>query len=502
MTGIVARQVAIEARTPLQYGFLPRSLLPMTHASHPILDDLISTLGTAYVLIGPDAEPFTRDWTGKIVTNPLAVLRPGETLEVSQIMKLASAHSVPVVPVSGNTGLTKGTQADGVLMVSLDRLANIREIRPKARVAIVEAGVVLSRLHDAAEQHDLIFPLTFGARGSAMIGGALSTNAGGSNVLRYGSTRGLCLGLEVVLADGRILNLMSAVHKDNSGYDLRDLMIGAEGTLGIITAAVVKLVPRPKAYAAAMIACPSVSDAVGLLNTLQRETGGAVEAFELMPGTYIDAYLQRFPEARAPFENRYDTNIFVELGALSNRDAAPNDDGRVPAVAHLESILEQMFGRGIVLDAVVAQNDAQRAEMWTRREAAAEISRLHEPLVDNDIAVPVDRMQDLIERITARTRALDPDIRFVNVAHLGDGNLHFTAWPGTHDTNVHAAINRAAEEEAIALGGSFSAEHGVGLSKRPAMALHKDPVALDVMRAVKRALDPQNILNPGKVIPD
>ncbi|MEL7256542.1 MAG: FAD-binding oxidoreductase [Pseudomonadota bacterium] len=473
----------------------------MTSNAITLLNALRSALGEAYVLTGTAVEPFARDWTGTIYTTPVAVLRPANTAEVSKALKLAHAHDMPVVPVSGRTGLTKGTKADGQLLLSLDRLSTIREIRPMGRIAIVEAGVILSQLHEATDAHDLIFPLTFGARGSAMIGGALSTNAGGSNVVRYGSTRGLCLGLEVVLADGRVLDMMSAVHKDNSGYDLRNLMIGAEGTLGVITAAVLRLMPKPRAYASAMLACPSVSAATEVLNTLQAETGGAIEAFEYMPASFIEAHLQRFPDARAPFESRYDVNIFVELGALSSREANPAPDGEIPARAHLEQTLSQMLEKGQVLDAVIAQNETQRTEMWARREAAAELSRLHDPIVDNDIAVPVDRMEDLLKRIETRILALDPGIKMLNVAHLGDGNLHFTAWPSTNDTSTHASINRAVEEEAIALGGSFSAEHGVGLSKLPAMLRYKDKVALDVMRALKTALDPKNILNPGKVIP-
>ncbi|MEO1138883.1 MAG: FAD-binding oxidoreductase [Pseudomonadota bacterium] len=473
----------------------------MTDDIDTLLDALQTALGKPYVLTEEAAVPYTMDWTGRPNCTPLAVLRPGDTAQVSTAVKLAARHGTPIVPVSGNTGLTKGTTADGALLLSLDRLNTIREIRPDARIAVVEAGVILSRLHEAADAHDLIFPLTFGARGSAMIGGALSTNAGGSNVVRYGSTRGLCLGVEAVLADGRVLNLMSGVHKDNSGYDLRDLLIGSEGTLGIITAAVLKLSPKPKAYVAAMVACPSVPDALRVLNRLQSETGGAVEAFELMPGTYIDAHLARFPDARAPFDQRHDTNIFVELGALSTSDSTPDNSGRIPALARLESVLADLLEAGIVLDAVIAQNETQRTEMWARREAAAELSRLHDPIVDNDIAVPVDRMQDLIAGIETRARALDPGIKFLHVAHLGDGNLHFSGWPDSRDPEVHAAINRAVEDVAISLGGSFSAEHGVGLSKLPAMALHKDPVALDVMRAIKRALDPNGILNPGKVVP-
>ena len=467
-----------------------------------LLTTLRDTLGAGYVLTGPDADPFSQDWSGQARWTPLAVLRPANTGEVAAIVRLANETGTPIVPVSGNTGLAKGTSAEGALMLSLDRLNTIREVNPSRRTATVEAGVILSNIHDAAEAHDLIFPLTFGARGSAMIGGALSTNAGGSNVVRYGSTRGLCLGLEAVTPTGEVMNLMSALHKDNSGYDLRDLLIGAEGTLGVITAAVVKLFPKPRAYATAMVAAPSVNAALDLLYQLQTETGGAVEAFEYMPGAYIDAHLQRFPDARPPFDDRHEVNILVEVGALAARDAAVGEDGEVPIVAHLQTVLEGLFEAGTVLDAVVAKSDAQRREMWARREAAAEVSRLHSPIVDNDIAVPTDAVQTLVERLHARTRELDPDAGILNVAHLGDGNLHFAAWPSTEDEEIHEAIRLAVEEETIALGGSFSAEHGVGLSKKPAMTRYKDPVAIAVMRQIKAALDPNGIMNPGKVLPN
>lgn len=457
--------------------------------------------GAGNLATGRDAAAWSEDWSGMLHWSPLAVVRPASTQEVAGIVRLANQQAVPIVPVSGNTGLVKGTTAEGAIMLSLERMSAIREIRPEARVAVVEAGVVLARLHEAAEAHDLVFPLTFGARGSAMVGGLLSTNAGGSNVLRYGNARDLCLGLEVVLPSGEVMDLMSALHKDNSGYDLRHLMIGAEGTLGVITAAVLKLHPKPRANATAMVAAPSVNDALVLLNRLQRDTGGAVEAFEYMPRGFMEAYLERFPEARAPFDEMHDVNILVEVGGLADKEVAPGPDGSVPLVAHLEGVLADLLEEGAVLDAVVAQNEAQRREMWARREAAAEVSRLHDPIVDNDIAVPPDRMQELIERADACARAMDPGFRTISVAHLGDGNLHFTGWPQTGDPAVHEAIREAVEEIAIRLGGSFSAEHGIGLSKLGAMQRHKNPAALAAMRAIKQALDPKGIMNPGKVLP-
>ena len=465
------------------------------------VDQLRRIVGSKNVLTGQDARPWGRDWYENTTWSPLAVVRPSSTDEVSAVVRVAHDSKIPVVPVSGNTGLSQGTHAEHSIMISLDRLSRIREIRPSGRVAVVEAGVVLSNLQDAVEEHGLAFPVTFGARQSAMIGGILSTNAGGSNVVRYGSTRGLCLGIEAVLPDGRILDLMGAMYKDNSGYDLRNLLIGAEGTLGIITAAVVKLFSKPCAYATAMVAISSLDAALNLLHTLQSETGGAVEAFELMPDTFIEAHLKRFPDAKAPFKDMHEINIMIEIGALSQRDASPSDDGSIPIADVLEEILAREYEAGTVLDAVVARSEAQRGEMWARRESAAELSRLHKPMIHNDVAVPLDRVGDLLNGIMTRAFELDPGIRFLNVAHLGDGNLHFTAWPESLDPETHEAINLAVEDEAIALGGSFSAEHGIGISKLNSMTRHKNPVAIDVMRTLKNALDPHGIMNPGKLVP-
>ena len=467
-----------------------------------IIEEIGRIIGPDHVVTGSDTARWSRDWAGTVAWQPLAVVRPANSAEVAAVVRLANRHRLPVVPVSGNTNLVKGTVADGVLMLSLDRMSAIREIRPGARVAIVEAGVIVAALHEVAARHDLIFPLSFGARGSAMVGGVLSTNAGGANVLRYGNTRDLCLGLEVVTPTGEVMNLMNALHKDNSGYDLRHLMIGAEGTLGIITAAVLKLFPRPRAYATAMVAVSSINVALRLLSRLQDETGGAVEAFEYMPHSFVAALLKRFPEMRQPFEKTYDINILVELGARAPRDVTPDVTGQVPVAAHLEKVLGGLYDEGLVLDAVVAQSEAQRAEFWARREASAQILRMRKPVIENDIAVATDRMGELIARIEAVSQAVDPSIENTGVAHLGDGNLHYVGWPSRGDPALCRAVQQAIEEEVIALGGSFSAEHGIGLSKLPAMAAHKDPVALGVMRAIKAALDPNGIMNPGKMIPD
>ena len=466
-----------------------------------LLADLSAALGATHVLTGTDLEAYRPDWTHHYTSNPIAVARPGSTAEVAEVMKIAARHGVAVIPVSGRTGLVGGAMTDGGLMLSVERLNRIREIRTNSRIAIVEAGVVLDRLHDAAEAENLYFPLWFGARGSAMIGGVLSTNAGGSNVVRYGSTRALCLGVEVVLADGRVLNLMSQLHKDNSGYDLKQLFIGAEGTLGVITAAVMKLVPRPRAYATATLSVRSLPDAVVLLNRLQAASGGMVEAFEYMPDTYMRRLAEARPDIRQPFTPRQAVNILVELGTLRPDDATPGPDGSLPINALLEDTLATMMAEGMVLDAEIAASEAQRRAMWQRRELAAEITTARQPTIDTDICLPVDQVAVFFDRIHARLPSLDAGAETLSVAHLGDGNIHFTVYPTRDDATLSDQVIEAVEDEVQALGGSFSAEHGVGLSKLPSMQRRKDPVALDVMRAVKAALDPDNRMNPGKVIP-
>jgi FAD/FMN-containing dehydrogenase len=456
---------------------------------HPALAAFRDLLGPPNVRTGEEIDHLRKDWTGKWTANPLAVVRPGSTQEVSDAVKLAAQYDLPLVPVGGNTGLVGGTSNDGALMISLDRMNAIREVRADAQIAIVEAGAILSNIHDAAEAEGLIFPLTFGARGSAQVGGFLATNAGGSNVVRYGSTRGLCLGLEVVLADGRVLDLMSELHKDNSGYDLRDLFIGAEGTLGIITAAVLRLAPQPQHYGTALVSIASLQAATRLLDRLQRASDKAVGAFEYMPRTYMTALAKHRPDLRQPFEIG-DHVVMIELGGLSR-----------PATPVLEEVLATAMDEGDVLEATVAQNETQRRQIWEMREAAAEITFTRLPIVDNDVCVPVDQVAAFIDGVQAGLARLDPGADHLIVAHLGDGNLHVTLYPERDDAAHLDALRSMVDDVTVSLGGSISAEHGVGLSKLSTLRRHKDPVALDVMRAVKTALDPQNRMNPGKVVP-
>ncbi len=466
-----------------------------------LIPALTSLLGQPHVLTGPDTARYAHDWMGNYHGTPLAVVRPANTAEVAATVKLAAQHNTPIIPISGNTGLTGATHTEGGLLLSTERLNRIRDIRPAARIAIVESGVILSKLHDAAEAQGLYFPLWFGARGSAMIGGVLSTNAGGSNVLRYGSTRSLCLGLEVVLPDGRVLNLMSELHKDNSGYDLKNLFIGAEGTLGIITAAVMKLVPTPRAHATATLAARSLPDALDLLNRLQSATGGLVEAFEYMPADYMARLEKVRPDLGIPFPAHRACTILVEIAATAPALTTETAQGTLPLTDLLEDTLATLIDEGLILDAQIARSTTQRAAMWARREAAAEIGAAVKPMIDSDIALPLDRVETFLTRIAPRLAQIAPGAETVTVAHLGDGNLHFSVYPGDPSKALYDRVLHAIEDIVQDLGGSFSAEHGVGLSKLNSMARRKDPVALDLMRTLKQAIDPGNLMNPGKVIP-
>jgi FAD/FMN-containing dehydrogenase len=429
-------------------------------------------------------------------------VRPATTQEVAEVVKLGNATKTPIVPVSGNTGLAGGASGQGHIMISMERMNRIYDIRKDARIAIVGAGVILADIHSAANAEDLVFPLTFGARGTCLIGGCMATNAGGSNVVRYGNTRDLVLGVEVVLPNGEIADLMSELRKDNSGYNLKHLVIGAEGTLGIITKAVLKLSPKPKAYATAMVAAPSIGKGLQLLNQLQDATGGSVEAFEYMPRAYVERHLEITESAREPFDAPYDVNIMVEVGTTIAAKANPDASGQVPLVAELEEILADLFEDGAILDATVAQNEAQRRAMWERREAAAEVVLVHKPLINHDIAVPLEKVAAFCEAMEKRLPTLDADAKAMIVSHLGDGNVHYSVWGKSQDPEVHDAITEAVEDETLKLGGSFSAEHGIGVSKLRSMARRKDPVSIAAMKAIKAALDPNNIMNPGKVLPE
>ena len=467
-----------------------------------ILNKLRSILTEKYVLTGKDTEPWARDWTNSYHWEPLAVVRPSNTSQVQAVVRACSAAEVAMVPVGGNTGLTGGTKAQNSIMICLDRMNAIREIKPNAQVAIVESGAILEKIHQAVDLHEMIFPLFFGARGSAMIGGNLSTNAGGSNVLRYGNTRDLCLGLEVVLADGRVMNLMSELRKDNTGLNLKDIFIGSEGTLGIITAAVLRLYRKPLAYVTAMVGLMDLKSSLDLLNRLQNETNAGVEAFEFMPRRYIKRYLEKKEGALEPFDKPHEINILVEVSTTRVSDLEQDDSGTPKLRSIVEAALADMINDGSAQDAVIAQNEGQRRVMWERREAAAEITLGIPGSIDTDVAVPLDEVAKFLGQVSVRVKEIDPNGEEFYISHLGDGNLHYNFYPSDISGVLKEPITEAIEDVVLSLNGSFSAEHGIGLSKKNSMARRKDPIALEMMSAIKTAFDPKNLMNPGKVYPD
>ena len=393
------------------------------------LDQIRADIGVKYVVTGQGAEAWTRDWTNSYHWQPLAVVRPENTAQVQDIAQACFAANVAMVPVGGNTGLTGATKAQGAVMISLDRMNAIREIKPNAQVVTVESGAVLDSIHRAVDAHDLVFPLLFGARGSAMIGGNLSTNAGGSNVLRYGSTRDLCLGIEVVLADGRLMNLMSELRKDNTGLNLKHMFIGAEGTLGIITAAVLRLYRKPSAYVTAMVGLKTLQESLPLLNRLQNETGGGVEAFEFMPRRYIERHLAKKEGSIEPFGDTHEVNILVEVATTRTSDLEHDSTGTPKIQTILETALMDMIEAGSAQDAVIARNETQRRVMWERRESAAEITVGIPGSIDADIAIPLDDVPTFLQQVSDRVQKIDPAGQEFYISHLGDGNLHYTFYP-------------------------------------------------------------------------
>lgn len=321
-------------------------------------------------------------------------------------------------------------------------------------------------------------------------------------MLRYGNTRDLCLGIEVVLADGRVMDLMSELRKDNTGLNLKNIFIGAEGTLGIITATVLRLHPKPLAYVTAMVGLKDLKDSLSLLNRLQNETGGGVEAFEFMPRSYIERHLEKKEGSSEPFSEPHEVNILLEVATTRASDLEQDDDGTPKLRSIVEAALMDMIEDGSAQDAVIAQNETQRRTMWERRESYAEITLGIPGSIDTDIAVPLENVPTFLKNVSARVKKIDPTGEELYISHLGDGNLHYTFYPTDISGVLKEPITEAIEDVVLALNGSFSAEHGIGLSKKSSMARRKDPIALEMMGAIKTAFDPKNLMNPGKVYPD
>ena len=423
------------------------------------------------------------------------VLRPGSTAEVSAICKLASEQRIALVPQGGNTGLVGGqTPHNGEVVISMRRMDKIRDIDTASNTMTCEAGVVLQIAQQRASEVDRLFPLSLGAEGSCTIGGNLSTNAGGTTALAYGVAREMALGLEVVLADGRILNGLSKLKKDNTGYDLRNLFIGAEGTLGIITAATLKLFPKPHAVETALVGLNSPAAALKLLSISQNEAAGTLTSFELLSDIAVDFSVRHGIDIRDPLTNKHPWYVLVEL-------SSPRNDAR----AALESILAQGMEQAIVDDAVIAVNLAQRMSFWKLRDEMSAAQKPEGGSIKHDISVPVAAVPDFIEQANAAVVKLIPGARPVPFGHLGDGNIHYNVSQpvGADSADFHARwheVNEVVFAIVLRMGGSISAEHGIGVLKREELPQVKDKVAMELMRSLKALLDPLGIMNPGKVL--
>lgn len=449
--------------------------------------------------------PYVTDWRENFVGNALAVVRPANTEEVAAVVRLCAAEKVSVVPQGGNTGLVGGgipQQKGREIVLSLNRMTRIVDIDPIGYTMTVEAGVILKTIQETAAANDRLFPLSLAAEGSCSIGGNLSTNAGGVQVLHYGNARQLVLGLEVVTPQGEIWNGLRALKKDNTGYDLRDLYLGAEGTLGIITRAVLKLWPKPKDVATAWIAVPSPEAAVALLSGAHAASEDNVTSCELMGRQGIDLVLQHIPGAADPLSEKHEWYVLLEWSSTRARRDGENQGGlREKMEAYLGEAMEQ----SLVLDATIAQNETQARALWALRENHSEASKKEGPSVKHDISVAVSRLPSFVSEGLAAMRKALPEGRPVAFGHVGDGNLHFNCqapvgWDKARFTPHVHAVTSAIYDLVVSYGGSISAEHGIGLLKVDELAHYRSQVEIDTMRTIKRALDPQNLMNPGKIV--
>ncbi len=467
--------------------------------SESLEERLAGAVGPTHVLKRAEMGPYLTDWRGRYSGVARCVVKPANAAEVAAVVSVCAEAGVPMVPQGGNTGLVgAGTPSAGgfEVLINLSRLNRIREIDLPNNTLTAEAGCVLQRVQEAAGAADRLFPLSLAAEGSCEIGGNLSTNAGGVAVLRYGNARELVLGVEVVLPDGRVWNGLRGLRKDNTGYDLKQLFIGAEGTLGIITAAVLKLFPKPRVSATAWAATRDPAAAVALLGKLQDACGERVTGFEIVGRPALDLVLKHIPGTRDPLTAPAPWCVLIELSdSLETLDLAEV----------LERVLEREVEAGRVLDAVLAQDLSQARALWQLRENISEAQRVEGVSIKHDISVPVSRIAEFIRRADAALLRAYPDVRIINFGHIGDGNLHYNLSKPEAAANAEfiartPEVNRIVHDVVAELGGSISAEHGLGQLKRDEIRRYKSPVEMDLMRAVKRALDPQGLMNPGKLL--
>ena len=462
-----------------------------------LLTALRDGLGARHVLTeAEDVAPYLVESRRLFTGSALAVLRPASTEEVAFAVRACTQAGVAVVPLGGNTGLTGGGVPGGGVVLSLERMARLRAVDPVDATITVEAGMILQDVQDAADAAGMLFPLSYASRGSARIGGGVSTNAGGIAVLAYGNARDLVLGLEVVLADGRVWNGLRALRKDNAGYDLKQLFIGSEGTLGIVTAAVLKLFPKPRSTSVAFVGLASAQAALDLFVFLRARMDRDLTAFEYLPPFALDIVLRHVPGTVRPLEADHGAYALIEVAS-----ARPDADTR----AELEAALGEALERGLIADAAIGASGAQNAALWRLREGVPEAQTREGASIKHDISVPLSRLPEFLDRAGAACVDALAGVRPCGFGHFGDGNIHFNL---TQPADMPAAaflaqwgrFNRIVHDIVHDLGGSIAAEHGVGLIKRDELEHYGDPVGLDLMRRLKAALDPRDLLNPGKVI--
>ena len=478
--------------------------IPTAPVTPAILESLRAIVGDKGLIVDDQGkQPFVTDWRGSIVGNAAVVVRPANVEEVSKVVKLCHDNGIAIVPQAGNTGLMGGATpwpSHTGIVLSVGRMNKVLNVDPVGYSMTVEAGCVLQTLQETAASHDRFFPLFLGAQGSCMIGGNLSTNAGGVQVLRYGNARNLVMGLEVVLPNGDIWNGLRALKKDNTGYDLKHLFMGAEGTLGIITKAVLKLWPAAKDVATAWLAIRDPQAAIEILSEAHGASEDNVGSCELMSRASTDMVLRNIPGTQDPL--KADTQWFLLLEWTSAR---PKAEGAEGMSEKMEQFLADQMEAGRVLDAVIAQSEAQARNMWVIRESVAPASRAEGPGLSYDISVSISKVPEFIERGLKAALDILPSIRPYPLGHIGDGNIHFSFMgPKGMDrptlSQYSPAITRAVNDLVTSLDGSISAEHGIGIDKLDELAHYRSRIELDTMRTIKRALDPKNIMNPGKVL--
>jgi D-lactate dehydrogenase (cytochrome) len=469
-------------------------------ATKQFLDDCRAAVGADHVLTSEaDTAAYLTDWRRRFTGKALAVVKPGSTEQVAAIMQLCHAAQVPVVPQGGNTGLVLGGVPDAegtAIVLSLTRLNRIRATDLINNTMTVEAGCILQQVQQAADHADRLFPLSLAAEGSCTIGGNLATNAGGTAVLRYGNTRELCLGLEVVTPQGEVWSSLRGLRKDNTGYDLRDLFIGAEGTLGVITAAVLKLYPQPKAKLTALAAMQTPDNALTLLALAQQRCGPALTGFELMSDFCLRLVSKHFPQMQAPFPQHYPQYVLLELS---------DNESEEHAMSLLEAVITDALEQGVIEDAVVAASIAQSKALWSLREHIPLAQAAEGKNIKHDVSVPISDIGNFIRATDVLLQKEFPGVRMVTFGHLGDGNLHYNVSPPENASDQEfidrqEQVNQVVHQSVHRFGGSISAEHGLGALKRDEIKQYKSEVEMNLMRNIKHALDPLNIMNPGKVL--